>query len=238
MSGLRRFFTQKIEKINEITGEEYSHAINTLRLGVGDEIILCDNSGKDYVCTVTRVGKKSFFAEVKEEKENDEETKIFSLLICGYLKGDKTEYVVQKAVELGVKEIAVFSSEYSSAYMSENKLARLNKVSVEAAKQCGRSIAPKVVYFDNVSSALEYGKKCKNRLFFYENKTNYVTHISDFKGDASLVIGSEGGFSEAEVDLALSAGYSIISLGKRILRADTAAVSALSLIMYENGELQ
>ena len=122
--------------------------------------------------------------------------------------------------------------------MSENKLARLNKVSVEAAKQCGRSIAPKVVYFDNVSSALEYGNKCKNRLFFYENKTNYVTHISDFKGDASLVIGSEGGFSEAEVDLALSAGYSIVSLGKRILRADTAAVSALSLIMYENGELQ
>ena len=238
MSGLRRFFIQKVGKINEISGEEYSHAINTLRLGVGDEIILCDNSGNDYVSTITGVGKKTFSAEVKEIIENDEETKIFSLLICGYLKGDKTEYVVQKAVELGVKEIVVFSSEYSSAYMNDNKLSRLNKVSVEAAKQCGRSIAPNVIYRDDFSSALEYGKKCKNRLFFYENKTNYVTHISDFKGDTAAVIGSEGGFSEAEVELALSAGYSIISLGKRILRADTAAVSALSLIMYENGELQ
>ncbi|MBQ7164020.1 MAG: 16S rRNA (uracil(1498)-N(3))-methyltransferase [Clostridia bacterium] len=238
MSGLRRFFTDKIEEFTEITGDEYSHAINTLRCGVGDEIILCDNSGWDHICEIIEVKKKSFVAKSKEKRFNDTETSSEVTLVCGYLKGDKTEYVVQKAVELGVKKIIVFSSEFSSAYMNDNKLARLNKVSVEAAKQCGRSIAPKVIYKENFSSAIDCVKNCKNRLFFYENKTNYATHICSVKGDCAVVIGSEGGFSEAEAALAASEGFVTVSLGKRILRADTASVCALSLVMYELGELE
>ena len=141
MSGLRRFFVDKVDDITEVAGEEYSHAVNTLRIGKGDKIILCDNSGYDFVCEVFEVKKKSFTASVVEKIANETEATACVKLVCGYLKGDKTEYVVQKAVELGVKEIIVFSSDYSSAYMNDNKLARLNKVSVESAKQCGRSIA-------------------------------------------------------------------------------------------------
>ena len=135
-------------------------------------------------------------------------------------------------------KITVFSSAYSSAYMSDNKLARLNKVSVEAAKQCGRSIAPKVVYCDKFVEAIRIGENCKNRLFAYENIDNYTTHISSIVGDTAIVIGSEGGFSKEEVEVALSMDYKVVTLGKRILRADTAAVCALSLVMYELGELR
>ena len=238
MSGIRRFFVNKISDINVITGDEYSHAVNTLRCAVGDEIILCDNTGWDHICRITRVEKKSFTAEVVGKSYNDTECKTAVTLICGFLKGDKTEYVVQKAVELGVKEIVVFSSEFSSAYMNDNKLSRLNKVSVEAAKQCGRSIAPNVVYADDLLAALAFGEKRKNRLFAYENITNYTTHINEIKGDCAIVIGSEGGFSEGEVKQALDSGYSVISFGRRILRADTASVCALSVLMYQLGELE
>ena len=238
MSGLRRFFTHKVEEFTEITGDEYSHAVNTLRLGAGDEIILCDNSGWDYICDIIEVGKKSFIAKLKSKIKNDTETTNAVTLLCGYLKGDKTEYVVQKAVELGVRGIIVFSSEYCSAYMNDNKLSRLNKVSVEAAKQCGRSIAPKVVYKEDFSSAVSSVMDYKNRLFFYENKTNYATHISALNGDCALVIGSEGGFSEKEAAAAKNEGFVTVSLGRRILRADTAAVCALSVVMHELGELE
>ena len=122
--------------------------------------------------------------------------------------------------------------------MSDNKLARLNKVSIEAAKQCGRSIAPRVVYRENFSEAIKFGEKCKNRLFAYENIANYTTHISRISGSSAVVVGSEGGFSQREVDEAFSQGYQIITLGKRVLRADTAAICAVSLIMYELGELK
>lgn len=238
MSGIRRFFVDKIEDVNEIYGEEYSHAINTLRLGVGDRIILCDNSGYDFYCLITEVKKKSFIAKLSESKANDTECKTDVVLICGYLKGDKTEYVVQKAVELGVKEIVVFSSEFSSAYMNDNKLARLNKVSLEAAKQCGRSIFPWVRYCSDFASAINAGANYKNRLFFYENNTDYATHISSLEGSCAVVIGSEGGFTEKEVQAAMDSGYQVISLGKRILRADTASVCALSVVMFNLGELR
>ena len=238
MSGLRRFFVDVVDDVTEVCGEEYSHAVNTLRCKKGDEIILCDNSGYDYVCEITDVLKKSFIVSVRDKIYNETETDEYVVLICGFLKGDKTEYVVQKAVELGVKDIVVFSSEFSSAYMSDNKLARLNKVSIEAAKQCGRSIAPRVVYRENFSEAIKLGEKCKNRLFAYENVANYTTHISRISGSSAVVVGSEGGFSQREVDEAFSQGYQIITLGKRVLRADTAAICAVSLIMYELGELK
>jgi len=238
MSGLRRFFVDSVAEVTEVSGEEFIHAVNTLRIGVGEDIILCDNSGFDYVCEITDVKKKSFIASLKEKIANELEAKNRVVLICGYLKGDKTELIVQKAVELGVAEIVVFSSEFSSAYMNDNKLARLNKVSVEAAKQCGRSVAPKVVYEDKLSAALKRGESCKIRLFAYENIENYTTQIDEISGDTAIVVGSEGGFARQEVEEALNSGYRVITLGKRILRAETAAICSVALIMHELGELR
>ena len=158
-------------------------------------------------------------------------------LLCGYLKGDKTEYSVQKAVELGVKKIVVFRSEFCAAYMNENKLARLNKVSAEAAKQCGRSVAPAVLYADDFASALDM-TDAENKLFACEFAGGSTADLRSFSGSTAVVVGSEGGFSQREAALAREKGFSTVWLGKRILRADTAAVAVLSVVMWNLGELK
>ena len=236
---MKRFFVDKIEEITCLSGEEFEHAKNVLRIGVGAEVILLDNSGKEYTAVVSAVEKKQMLLNVVRESVGEREAKADTCLLFGYLKNaDKNEFIVQKAVELGVKKIGVFSSQFSSAYMNANKLERLNKVSKEAAKQCLRSVAPKVEYFQTLGSALDYGTEFKHKLFACECAEKSETSLSAIGGSVAMVIGSEGGFSREEAALAKEKGYALISLGKRILRAETAAVCLSSIVMYELGELE
>ena len=123
MSALKRFFVDKIENTTVLVGEEFEHAKNVLRIGVGDEVILLDNSGKEYTAVVAQVEKKQMLLNIVREEVGAREALADVCLLFGYLKNaDKNEFIVQKAVELGVKKIGVFSSEYSSAYMNGNKL--------------------------------------------------------------------------------------------------------------------
>ena len=141
MSQLKRFFVEKIGETVLLSGEEFEHAKNVLRLGVGDEVILLDNSGKEFTAVIATCEKRSMTLNVIGEAVGEKEAQTDVALLFGYLKNaDKNEFIVQKAVELGVKRLVVFSSEYSSAYMNANKLERLNKVSKEAAKQCLQTI--------------------------------------------------------------------------------------------------
>ena len=239
MSALKRFFVDKIQSVTELVGEEFEHAKNVLRLSCGDEIILLDNSGKEFTAVIAQVEKKRMLLNVVREEVGAREADADVCLLFGYLKNaDKNEFIVQKAVELGVKRIVAFSSEFSSAYMNGNKLERLNKVSREAAKQCLRSVAPEVVYFDNLEQALSYAKAYKNKLFACEFATESKTDIAALSGSTAIVIGSEGGFSRAEEELASTHGFSSVTLGKRILRAETAAVALTSVVMFQLGELQ
>jgi 16S rRNA (uracil1498-N3)-methyltransferase len=239
MSSLKRFFVDKIEPVTELFGEEFEHAKNVLRIGVGAEVILLDNSGKEYTAVVASVEKKRMLLNVVREEVGSREASTDVCLLFGYLKNaDKNEFIVQKAVELGVKKIGVFSSEFSSAYMNANKLERLNKVAKEAAKQCLRATAPEVVYFDKLVTALSYGEECENKLFACEFATESEKSVSGIKGSTAVVIGSEGGFSREEAEYAQKQGYALISLGKRILRAETAAVALTSIVMFALGELQ
>ena len=239
MSALKRFFVDKIQSVTELVGEEFEHAKNVLRLSCGDEIILLDNSGKEFTAVIAQVEKKRMLLNVVREEVGAREADADVCLLFGYLKNaDKNEFIVQKAVELGVKRILAFSSEFSSAYMNGNKLERLNKVSKEAAKQCLRSVAPEVVYFDNLEQALSYAKGYENKLFACEFATESKTDVTALSGSTAIVIGSEGGFSRAEEELASALGFSSITLGKRILRAETAAVALTSVVMFQLGELQ
>ncbi len=238
MSDLRRFFVDKIADPLVIEGEEFRHAISVLRIKEGEEIIVCDNSGYEYLSKVEKINKKDLTVKVLKKRESDVESNTDVTLIAGYLKGDKTELVVQKAVELGVKNIVVFNSEYCSSYMNENKLNRLNKVSVEAAKQCGRVIAPKVVYANNFESALKYGDSAENKLFACEFGLSNEVDFKTLNGSTAIVVGSEGGFSKDEFEFAKSMGYKTVYLGKRILRAETASIALLGIIMYSLGELK
>ena len=239
MSALKRFFVEKIEEVTELFGDEFEHAKNVLRIGVGDEVILLDNSGKEYTAVVAQVEKKRMLLNVVREEVGAREANADVCLLFGYLKNaDKNEFIVQKAVELGVRKIGVFSSEFSSAYMNPNKLERLNKVSKEAAKQCLRSVAPEVVYFDGLQKALNFANGYENKLFACEFATESKCDIETLKGNAAIVIGSEGGFSRAEEELANALGFVSITLGKRILRAETAAVALTSVVMFALGELR
>ncbi len=239
MSALKRFFVDKIEELTELCGEEFEHAKNVLRIGVGAEVILLDNSGKEYTAVVASVEKKRMLLNVVRTEVGEREANADVCLLFGYLKNaDKNEFIVQKAVELGVKKIGVFSSEFSSAYMNANKLERLNKVSKEAAKQCLRATAPEIVYYDTLDEALTAATGYQNKLFACEFAQKSDLELANISGDTAIVIGSEGGFSRAEADLAKQKGYAFVSLGKRILRAETAAVSLTAVVMYALGELR
>ncbi len=238
MSELRRFFVDSVLDETVIDGEEFRHAVNVLRVREGDDIIVCDNSGVEYISKITKINKKEFIAKIIGKRESQTEPKNRVILICGYLKGDKTELIVQKAVELGIKEIVVFSSKFSSAFINDNKLARLNKVSVESAKQCGRAIAPKVSYAESLEKALEYGDSSKNKLFACEFAKENQVDFSALDGDCAVVVGSEGGFSEEEYKLSLDKGYKTVYLGKRILRAETACIALSAIIMHSLKEFE
>ena len=239
MSALKRFFVDKIEDTTELVGEEFEHAKNVLRIGVGAEVILLDNSGKEYTAVVAAVEKKRMVLNVVRCEVGTREAETDVYLLFGYLKNaDKNEFIVQKAVELGVKKIGVFSSEYSSAYMNQNKLERLNKVSKEAAKQCLRAVAPEVVYFDTLAEALSSAREYENKLFACEFATESKCDVGALNGSTAIVIGSEGGFSREEEELASAEGFASVTLGKRILRAETAAIALTSVVMFAVGELR
>ena len=238
MSSLKRFFVDKIEEVVLLQGEEFEHAKNVLRLGVGDEVILLDNSGVEYTAVIAEASKKQMLLNVIGKAMGDKEAAVDVALVFGYLKNaDKNEFIVQKAVELGVKKIIAFSSEFSSSYMNANKLERLNKVSKEAAKQCMRSVAPCVEYCDNLSDALAAVDGYQNKLFACEFATESKANVAALEGSTAVVIGSEGGFSREEELLASKMGFASVTLGKRILRAETAAVALTSVVMFSLGEL-
>lgn len=241
MSTPKRFFINKInteENLVYLEGEEFVHAKTVLRVEEGSEIVLLDGSGKEFTAIVVKIEKHRLSAHITGATVGDREPKTAVYLLCGALKGDKTELIVQKATELGVSKIGVFSSEFCSAYMNANKIERLKKVAKEAAKQCLRSCAPEIEYFEEFSSALNSANGYENKLFACEFLKGSDTDIAGICGPTAIVVGSEGGFSQKEYDLSQSLGFKGISLGKRILRAETAAISLCALAAFALGELK
>lgn len=247
MSGLKRFFAENIEVGGEcvLSGEEFEHAKTVLRLSVGDEAVLLSGDGNEYAAIVTAVGKKEIAFHVLSARAGDKEPKTQIALYFGFLKNaDKNEFAVQKAVELGVSKIGVFSSEYSSAYLSENKTERLKKVAREAAKQCMRASCPEIAAFSSFEEMLQDAKTYGVRLFACEFAEKSDAPLSELlktketQSGVAAIVGSEGGFSAREAEEARAKGCKFVSLGKRILRAETAAVALTSVIAYETGEWQ
>lgn len=242
MSTPKRFFAKinyPAEDEAVLDGEEFIHAKTVLRVEAGDEIILLDNSGREYSAIISKIQKNSLTAHIIGQSEGNKEPKADIYLICGFLKNaDKNEFIVQKAVELGVSRVAFFTSGYSSAYMSENKLQRLERVSKEAAKQCLRSRAPKVEYYKSLEEALLSAADYNTKLFACEFIPDGQADVKDVSGSCAVVVGSEGGFTKNEYLYANSMGFKGITLGKRILRAETAAVAVCALVSYFLGELK
>ena len=238
MAAPKRFFVEQIADDMTLSAEESRHVKNVLRLTEGDEVALFDGSGREYSAVIDHVARDAVHVHVVREAVSDREPGIRVTLLVGALKGDKTELVVQKATELGVMRIGVFSSRYCAAYMNENKLERLRRVAREATKQCLRATVPEVVYYETLEEALRAGEDCRHKLFACEFLSAGGEVLGVLQESVCAVVGSEGGFSEEEYETARQLGYTGISLGRRILRAETAAIALTSVIMYAAGELR
>ncbi len=238
MSAPKRFFVRNIGEEVVLSGEEFRHAKNVLRLSEGAEVVLFDGSGAEYAAVITKIGKAEMLLHTVKKGVSERDPRADIYLLVGALKGDKTELVVQKATELGVNKIGVFHSQYCSAYMNENKFARLNRVAAEASKQCLRATVPELIYFDSFQRAIASAEGYGSKLFACEFISESEVSLSGIGNSVALVVGSEGGFTREEFEYARKEGFRGVTLGKRILRAETAAIAFLSIAAYFAGELK
>ncbi len=235
---IRRFFIQPNDikdKTAEISGEEFTHAVKVLRQKVGYRIILNTGDGYDYFAEITDILKNSMVAKIVGKEKNEATPNKKIVLYQGSLKQGKNDFVVQKSVELGVSELIFFDSK--NVVEKNVNSARLNKIAVEAMKQCGR--ADKIVV-----DYLPYEKAVERAegtvIMFYEGDCDYKLSNLPLaeKNEVSIFVGSEGGFDEKEIELAREKGFFVTSLGKRILRAETASIVATALVTDKIGGLE
>ena len=225
-----------------LEGENAHHAARVLRLRPGELVTLCDGRGTDYDCVVESVGREAVTCRVQDCHPVVTEPRQRLILFMALPKGDKMEWIVQKAVELGVSEIVPYLSKncVSRPDRTDKKVERWRKIAAEAAKQCGRGVLPEVGAVIPFDQAVARAVQCETALFLYENesKTGLREALADGLGNTvSLLVGPEGGFAPAEAQAAVSAGLKSVSLGTRILRCETAPVAALAAVLYAGGNM-
>ena len=211
---------------------------------VGDGLTVCDTKGYDYDCMIEEIGAGEVHLKVLSVAPSQTEPSVRVHLYQAMPKADKLETIVQKAVELGAASITPVMTRRCvsrpDAKSMDKKLVRYNRIALEAAKQCGRGVVPPVQPLLELPQALEQMQQSGCPILFYENATAPAKQILAKAGasEIAVLIGAEGGFDEDEVALAKEHGCHVLSLGKRILRCETAPLAALTVIMYETGNLQ
>lgn len=232
-----RFYLPDINRSNiELTGDAHTHAAYSLRIRPGDYITVFDGRGKEYSCKVKDIKKDKTLLEVIDEAENVGEAGINVSLYLSVIKQDRFEMAVQKATELGVNRIVPVYAAYSQRNITLN-YDRLKKIAISACEQCGRSCVPDVeqgIEFDELLKRAE----ATYTVFPWERElTGTLKDAIDCdKKDIAVFIGSEGGITENEKQRLTDVGAKSVTLGTRILRAETAAIATLSVIYYEMGE--
>jgi 16S rRNA (uracil1498-N3)-methyltransferase len=239
---MTRFFVEP-EELNQntlcLTGENAQHA-KVLRLREGEQVLLCDGVGMEALC---RVEDAAFNLTVLERRTCATEAAVKVSVYMAFPKADKLEHVIQKATELGAFEIVAFPSARCVSKPDEKslkkKLERWQKIAASAAEQSGRGRIPEVLVLPSYKAALERAAKADKALLFYENEQATTLRMAlDSKpfATASFLTGPEGGLEPSEVEKASQAGLQVCTLGKRILRCETAPLCALSAVMYHSGE--
>ena len=239
---MTRFFVSPEELGNDmiqLVGENAGHA-KVLRLKAGEQVLVCDGEGKECLCAVRDT---NWNLEVLQRRESDSEPAVQVSVYMAFPKADKLEHVIQKATELGVYEIVAFPSARCVSKPDEKslkkKLERWQKIAASAAEQSGRGRIPRVVILPSFAEALKRGVETDLPMLFYENERATTLHMALTGGkwkSAALLTGPEGGLEEKEVKQAMEAGFKVCTLGKRILRCETAPLCALSAVMYAAGE--
>jgi 16S rRNA (uracil1498-N3)-methyltransferase len=237
----RRFFAPPSafnfsKRVVTLTADEACHLREVLRLKTGAEVSVFDGEGKEFRARVTQARRE--FAELELDEEiapARPESPLRITLAVALLKGEKFDLVVQKATELGVAEFVPLVTRYADIKLRDagdaaKRVARWQRIALEAAKQCGRGLIPKVTEPQPLGLVLR--NPC---LLFSEKGGGELPRIET--DEVTAIIGSEGGWSDEELDEARAAGAQIVTLGGRILRAETAAIAAAALLQHRFGDL-
>ncbi len=224
-----------------IEGSDVNHMKNVLRMKVGEELHISDGNNKKYLCEIETMATDSVSALIKEELVSETELPSKIYLFQGLPKNDKMELIVQKAVELGAYEIIPVVTKRAVVKLDDKKavkkVERWNSISESGAKQSGRNIVPKVTTVMSYKEAVQYAQQLDVILIPYElaegmDDTRKVIEAIVPGQSIGIFIGPEGGFETEEVEHAIKHNAKAITLGKRILRTETAGLTTLSILMY------
>ena len=234
---------QIVEKRVYITGKDVNHIKNVLRMKVGEELAISNGEdGNEYRCAIKELGEEQIELELLFVKEDAMELPCKVYLFQGLPKADKMELIIQKCVELGVTEVIPVATKRAVVKLDEkkskSKIARWQAISESAAKQSKRAIIPKVADVLNFKEALKDCRKAEIKVIPYElaegmDKTKEIISALRPGQDVAVFIGPEGGFDESEIEAALATEVVPVTLGKRILRTETAGFTIMSWIMYQ-----
>ena len=236
-----KFFFQKNDISRgqvQLFGEDEKHIKTVLRAREGEEITLCDGEGMDYQCRIASL-ERGVLLDILSQEVCETEPKTKITLYQGLPKADKMELIIQKCVELGVDRIVAVSTERAIVKLDKKeakKLERWQKIAEAAAKQSGRGKIPEIgQQVLKFKEAVAEAKELDGAIIPYEREqeTGIRQFVQNFKGESvGVFIGPEGGFADEEIALAQENGITPITLGKRILRTETAGLTALSILMY------
>jgi 16S rRNA (uracil1498-N3)-methyltransferase len=225
-----------------LQSREARYILAVLRLGPGDEVTVFDGEGREYRTALFDDYEGGVYLSIQEELNSERESPVRITLGQGLLKGEKMKFVIQKATELGVDRIIPLVS-FRSIPLVEGeretlRIERWRRIAQEAAKQCGRTVVPEVATIHELGDFLSQGEG--TGLILWEGEPTPLREVIekiDPKGGITLLIGPEGGFSEEEVSTAQGSGFLVAGLGQRILRAETASLSVLSILQHRFGDL-
>jgi 16S rRNA (uracil1498-N3)-methyltransferase len=238
----RYFTTDDIDgETARITGSDAAHLAKVLRVQKGAKLVLCNGAGIDYEAEVVAVTPEEVALNILKFYPTAAEPALRAEVYIGYGKGDKMEWAVQKAVELGAARVVPFFSKYTvvKAKNEEQKNLRYARIAHEAAKQSGRGVLPQVAMSLEFEQMLAEAAKAEVPLFFYEEGGETLrTALLATPKTVAIITGPEGGFAPEEAEQAKQAGCKLVGLGPRILRCETAPVAALAAVMALSGNLE
>lgn len=245
---MARFFVPRRnlrDRRGVVEGQELAHLQRVLRLVPGDRVTVFDDAGWEHEAVVRKLSPEQGEIEILRSYEAGRESPLLVTLALGLTKGEKMDWVVEKATELGAQTIVPFTSAFSVPKLDPRKVAtrtvRWQKIALSAVKQCGRTQVPEILPLCDFQTLIAAGGEATLKLLFWEKEQKQsLRQAHENNADSRhllLAVGPEGGFTVAEAESAKAAGFQTVHLGRRILRAETAAVAALSVAQFLWGDL-
>ena len=234
-----------------ITGQDVNHIRNVLRMKTGEQVGIRDGISRSYICELETIGEAEIRAKILTEDTNMSELPAELYLFQGLPKSDKMELIIQKAVELGVQEVIPVATRRAVVKLDrkkeESKLKRWNAIAESAAKQSGRAVVPEVKLPVSYREAMKLSEELDVKLIPYECADELLSGTEETPMERTrnrlktilpgqsigIMIGPEGGLEKAEVEQSMEAGFAPVTLGKRILRTETAGLCILSVLMFQ-----